>query len=263
MDVRAIEAIASLSKPLNKLRNPLLRKVMASRVTLKEACAMGKVSPQKMKDALLPLGIQLELSMHENFDSSALEPSWLREATSSEITHYDVRSIIEEGSDPLKEILNKFKYIEPGKILCIHNTFVPTPLIHLLKEKLAEDSFVERKEDKLFLTYFLKKNSSLESEATEINKKNDTLEFHSKDSFKTILAGFSETQIKKLDVRHLEMPLPMQTILQELAVLKGEEILWVQHKRIPIYLLEEIKESNFRIDALEEGENQVQLLFRK
>ena len=60
----------------------------------------------------------------------------------------------------------------------------------------------------------------------------------------------------EVDVRHLEMPMPMMTILEALEVLPQGKALYVKHKRIPVFLLTELKEREFeyRIREVREGE---------
>jgi uncharacterized protein (DUF2249 family) len=49
----------------------------------------------------------------------------------------------------------------------------------------------------------------------------------------------------ELDVRHLEMPMPMVTILESLETLKKGEALYVHHQRLPQYLLPELEDRNY------------------
>ena len=52
------------------------------------------------------------------------------------------------------------------------------------------------------------------------------------------------------------MPMPMMTILETLETLPEQKALYVHHKRIPVFLLTELKERNFeyRIKEIQEGE---------
>jgi len=65
-----------------------------------------------------------------------------------------------------------------------------------------------------------------------------------------------ENKLQEIDVRHLEMPMPMMTILESLEKLAPDTALYVHHKRIPVFLLTEIKERNFdyRIKEIKDGE---------
>ena len=48
--------------------------------------------------------------------------------------------------------------------------------------------------------------------------------------------------LETVDVRELEMPLPMHTILEALETLPADKALFVYHKRIPVFLLPELEE---------------------
>jgi len=66
-----------------------------------------------------------------------------------------------------------------------------------------------------------------------------------------------------VDVRQLEMPLPMHTILEALGTLPAEKALFVYHKRIPVFLLPELEERNLSYRIKEISETEVHLLIYK
>ena len=70
-------------------------------------------------------------------------------------------------------------------------------------------------------------------------------------------------KLETVDVRNLEMPLPMHTILEALDVLSSDKALFVYHKRIPVFLLPELEERNFSTRIKEISEAEVQLLIYK
>ncbi|WP_447951425.1 DUF2249 domain-containing protein [Chryseobacterium koreense] len=255
---QSVEAIASIAKPLEKLRNPILRKIMASRVTIAEAAKMGGAKVEDFKKVLTPLGF-----VFEGMESSKVEtsheprPSWLQNAPKEDIGFYDVRPIIDNGADPLKEILGRFKTVPNGKILCIINNFVPTPLIHLLKQQKAEDSFVETISDQEFHTYFLKKKKDVEPASETADSK---VMMHGAEHFNDVIAQFGDENLIRIDVRELEMPGPMQAILGELETLPAGNALYIDHKRIPVYLLEELAEKDFEVHIHNVGEGDVKML---
>src|SRR5262245_30856051 len=74
-----IDVIASLAKPLEKLRNPVLRSLMAGRVTIAEAAKMGGCKVDDFKKALEPLGFNWVTS-EEGTNESGGEPipAWFR-----------------------------------------------------------------------------------------------------------------------------------------------------------------------------------------
>lgn len=254
-DKAAIEAIAEVSSPLQRLKIPVLRKVMASRVTIAEAAKMGGTTVNAIVKALEPLGFEYEtVSKVQEHNSS--KPRWLLQADVNQITRFDVRSIIESGVDPLREILSAFKEVKPGSVLCIINSFIPTPLIHLLQQEKAEDSYVETVNDNEFHTYFLKKGNAETIKKTA----QDKIIMHDADSFNEAYQHFLKDKIREIDVRNMEMPLPMQTILTELETLPKDEMLFVHHKRVPVYLLEELAERDLKIHIYNVEEGNVKML---
>ncbi len=258
----SINAIASIAKPLEKLKNPILRKIMASRVTIAEAAKMGGATVEDFKRVLHPLGFHFEETDSEKEEVSVeKQPEWLLKTEESEIDYYDVRPIIDKAADPLKDILHRFKETPSGKILCIINTFIPTPLIHLLKQEKAKDTFTEKKSEKLFYTYFLKKERQMEIAPTSSEEK---LLMHNIESFAEICSRFSPEQLREIDVRALEMPGPMEAILSELEYLPEDNALYIHHKRVPVYLLEELADKDFEvhIHTVDEG-NVKMLIFKK
>ena len=258
---KSVDAIASLAKPLEKLKNPILRKIMASRVTIGEAAKMGGTTVEEFKRVLLPLGFTFEQEITAKEEASAeSKPTWLQQANQADIDFYDVRPIIDNGADPLKEILGRFKTTEPGKILCIINNFVPTPLIHLLKQEKAEATFVEIISENEFNTYFLKKEKAASNSSTTAEEK---LNMDDAESFEEVCDQFTKEQTKEIDVRELEMPGPMEVILSELQALPAGNALYINHKRVPVYLLEELADKNYEVHINNREEGNVKMLIFK
>ena len=258
----SIEAIASIAPPLKRLKNPILRKVMASRVSVAEAAKMGGCELEDFIRVLEPLGYKFEqVGTRNPSPSKTLEqkPDWLINSDEDNIIYFDVRPIIGHGTDPLKEIMSKFKEVPDGKILCIINTFVPTPLIHLLEKDKAEASFVETISDKEFRTYFLKR----QKEVSPVQASGEKVVMHDKTSFERICSLFESGKTKNIDVRNLEMPLPMQTILSELEILPAGHALYVDHKRVPVFLLEELADKDFAVHIYNIEEGSVKMLLFK
>src|SRR5690606_31678602 len=72
-----------------------------------------------------------------------------------------------------------------------------------------------------------------------------------------------EGRLQEVDVRDLEMPLPMMTILETLPKLKENEALFVHHRRVPQYLLPQLGERGFAWSVNEAAPNEVKLLIYK
>jgi uncharacterized protein (DUF2249 family) len=256
----SIDAIASLAKPLEKLRNPILRKLMASRVTIAEAAKMGGCSIQDFERVLKPLGFNF-LRADKSEDSIEDEaPDWLRDLTTDCIEIFDVREVLLDGEDPLKQIMQRFKSIPVGNALCIVNSFVPVPLVRLL-EKDGVKIFTKTISNQEFHTYFYKIPEEVVKKSD--SKGNDNIRMLDQVSFQEKYDKFCEKNIREIDVRALEMPGPMQTILQILPSLHANEALYVNHKRIPLYFLEEIAGENYYVNILSLSDIDVKLLIYK
>ncbi|MGV3538922.1 MAG: DUF2249 domain-containing protein, partial [Rufibacter sp.] len=83
-----------------------------------------------------------------------------------------------------------------------------------------------------------------------------------KEGFEQLLAQYAGN-LKQVDVRQLEMPLPMVTILNELEWLPSGKALHVTHKRVPQFLLPKLQERGFQVAIKEVGPAEVYLLIYK
>src|SRR5690606_31440527 len=256
---QSIGAIAALSKPLQKLKNPLLRKILASRVTISEAAKIGGCKLSDFKRVLEPLGFSLSLETDENLQLPnrqtvvSEKPVWLNKTG---CTYVDVRQSIEEGNDPLREINEHYRKLTAGKILCVVNTFIPSPLITLL-EKKGVTTFVEQVDENEYHTYFLKEQAAEKHiQETQIS----TLNW---EDFQILLQHYQEPDIVQLDVRNLPMPRPMEYILNTLPELDNGKVLYVRHRRVPLHLLEEMENYGFVVKLCGISDGDVRLLIHR
>lgn len=255
----SIEAIAAIAKPLRKLKNPLLRRVMASRVTIKEAAAMARCSLEDFKQALQPLGFVFsDNELSEISIPKENTPQWFDLLNEGHKEYFDVRDIIAKGDDPLKVILQRYQVLEPDDALCIINSFIPYPLINLLENQGAK-SHIETIDDKLYHTWFLREKRETEPETNQPSG-NSGITMHDTVSFEKLIVHYDTTHLHKIDVRHLPMPQPMETILQELATLAEDKVLYIDHKRVPLHLLEALEDQPYDIHIHEIGEGDVKML---
>lgn len=260
----SIDAIAGLAKPLEKLKNPILRKLMASRVTIAEAAKMGGCAIEDFARVLQPLGFEFAILEKDHGELREERPIWLEKLPLQNIENLDVRDTLASGVDPLKQIMRAFKQVTSEHALCIINTFIPTPLVRLL-EKENVKTYTEKISDKEFHTYFYKSLPQKEdsSSNTSNSPKQERVFIDDEVRFRELCLRFDDTQLKEIEVRHLEMPMPMQTILNELPLLPDGHALYVHHKRIPIYLLEELADQDFQVHVWNIVENDVKLLIFK
>jgi len=249
----AIEAIISISPKFEKLRNPILRKLMAGRASIAMASTICGCTINSFFEKLRPLGFKIAASTQPGIAEKIEVPEFVKSLKKEQLVELDVRPVIASGKDPLNIITDKIKSVKVGQVLKIINIFKPVPLM-LLLEKQGFDVYADAINDNLVETYFYKKTIASENNLVAGNN---------------VTEGWDETLLKynekliKLDVRHLEMPQPMIAILDAVDDLPCGSALFVYHKRIPVFLLPELRERNFdyRIKEIRDGE--VQLLIFK
>jgi uncharacterized protein (DUF2249 family) len=252
-DPAALEAIISVNSKFEKLRNPLLRKLMAGRTSIRMASKISGSSLEDFYSKLEPLGVEIDKTiMGVTNEERPTLPAFFNALKPERIVEFDVRPIIDANEDPLSIIVKKVKSIQPGESLKIINSFEPTPLILLLK-KQGFESYVDVVNDQLVETYFYKKDNAKVAIGEAEERKEDWDE---------CLQRF-QNKIQTIDVRGLEMPGPMLTILDALEKLPFENGLFVYHKRIPVFLLPELKDRKFDYRIKEISDNEVHLLIFK
>ena len=250
-----LEAIVSISPAFTKLRNKVLRKVIAGRTSIAMACRIGGCTVDDFLRKLQPLGFEVNtkaLAADDNIVKKPV-PEWLRNIDPANIIDLDVRTVIDKGRDPLHLIMDKVKLLQAGQVLRIVNSFEPTPLMHLLG-KQGFQSFAEQVNEELVFTYFYKETG------TPLAIKEKITCNHG--DWGELLNRFTD-KLVTIDVRGLEMPLPMHTILESLATLPAGKALYVYHKRIPVFLLPELEEQKFSYRIQEICDTEVHLLIYK
>lgn len=166
----------------------------------------------------------------------------------------DVREAIATGHDPFLQILEAVEKVTGQNALLLVNTFEPTPLLQILAKK-GFDHFTQVLSPELVHTYFWRQGQPIAPEST------NPTELPALD-FDQLLAQF-DGPLKHLDVRHLEMPQPMVTILNELEWLPTGGALHVTHQRVPQYLLPQLGSRGFQVAIKEAGLAEVYLFIFK
>ncbi len=246
----ALETIVSINPKFEKLRNPILRKLMAGRASIAMASKMAGCNVNTFLEKLKPLGFTIEENTNlENFERPEVPP-YIKNLVKEQIIELDVRPVIDSGNDPLNIILEKLKQINSGQALKIINSFEPIPLMVLL-EKQGFAVYANVINDNLVETFFYKQD---EKEPYEI-KPTD----YSTEGWDEICQQFRD-RFQYIDVRDLEMPLPMLRILDTLEELPLDKALFVFHKRVPLFLLPELKDRKFAFCIKEISDNEVNLI---
>lgn len=256
-NIEAIDTIASINVHFNKLKNPILRAVLAPRVTLSDASRIGKCELSMILNKLADIGFEIEQETQPIMNQISEEKvdviQIIKFLGHRNCDILDVRPLIEKNEDPFTLIMSLVKELNAKTALEILNSFEPIPLIRILKTKGYESLTIKDEENyRTFIKVGTPQNNPTQSNHT----------ICSSDGFENQLIKYKGNLIE-IDVREMEMPLPMVTILQEIGNIKDDNALFVFHKKIPQYLLPELTERGFKTSILEIAEGNVNLLIYK
>ncbi|NOZ46882.1 MAG: DUF2249 domain-containing protein [Chlorobi bacterium] len=250
---QVIDRISVINKNFKKLRNPVLRKILAGRISIIDAAKIGNTDIKSIIKAIEGLGFEYkDIFEKDNFNTSSKKLK-MNNLKNAEKIDLDVRPILEQGVDPFQKIMETLKDMPEHKVLHIINTFEPIPLINKLKSD-GYVSYVEREDNGLVHCYLMKGNQQQTTPKPET--KNTEADFDDKKK------SFGNN-IKIIDVRELEMPEPMVVILQEIEKIREGSALYVHHKKIPQFLLPELEQRGFTCLQKEIEQDNVKLLIYK
>jgi hypothetical protein len=255
-----IETLVKLNPHFNKLKNPVLQKLLAGRVTIKDACNIGNCNLQEFFRKMVEIGFEIEkheISVNTNLPNK-LESQFVL-TDDVEVIEFDVRPILSQKQDPLKLIIQKVDQLKSGQCLKLINSFEPVPLIKLLTDK-GFNHHIERPDSEIVITYFIKTDMT-QPVLKEIHK--SMVSNNTDHEFEIMVQSFKPDKIKIIDVTEMEMPLPMVTILDNLTKLNNDEALFVYHKKLPVFLLPELKIRGFMFLINNVSDNKVNMLIYK
>ncbi len=254
---KTIEVISSVNKHFKKLKNPFLRKALAPRVNLSEAARIGGVPVCVLIDKLRAIGFEVEsdcgCETASPKDKYRLEEKQIT-MKKEKVIEMDVRPILAGGVDPFDAIMAKLKTMADDETLMIINTFEPIPLLNLLKKKGYKYETV-RPENGVVHTYLEKAEGETEQKSTK------TESFDEAD-FEQMEKRF-EGKMTEIDVRDLEMPMPMVTILEAIEKIEPGHALYVHHKKLPQYLIPEMEDRGYKWVSNEIDDSNIKLIIFK
>lgn len=230
---KVIDSLVKINSNFSKLRNPVLRNLLARRITIAEACKIAGCSPNIFLNSMKAIGFVIDESIKEPVSTKVNTIDFDLQTIVHEL---DVRPSLSKDHDPLKEILILAKRIGVGERMKIINSFEPVPLINLLAEK-GFLYFTEVVSEKLIITWFEKTADKIELAALSAEPHDEVQQ----ELFNKVLCRFPPNKIRYTDVRELKIPQPMIQILAQLENLNADELLYIYHKKVPVYLLSELK----------------------
>nr|WP_162988819.1 DUF2249 domain-containing protein [Pedobacter schmidteae] len=250
-----IEALVQLNANFSKLRHPVLRKLFAGRVSISDACRIAGCEVAKFLNTMKQIGFDVEEAPGKD---ATLKNSRIDFSLQTKVLELDARPYLEKNTDPLKEILVLARQLRKGERLKIISSFEPVPLISLLNDQ-GFRSYTDKAEPDLFITWFERIVDDDGLEALDPEPA-DAVE---KEIFELILHRFKPEKIKYLDVRTLPMPQPMLSIIAIADKLGPKELLYVYHKKNPVFLLEELERLGLTLIQHQYSADRLDLLIYK
>jgi hypothetical protein len=153
-----LDFLAGYHPHFGRLRQRLVRRVMAPRVTVAQAARLAGVPPDELLAALCRAAGQPEpppgpaLTVQQNAGGIP-RPRELAEVGAEHIVRLDVRGDIKSGAVPLPRIMNVVKTLEPHEALALRTAYEPIPLFSLLGAR-GFAHWIEREEPDDWLIWF-------------------------------------------------------------------------------------------------------------
>jgi len=239
-----IEVLAGCHDHFARLRNRLLRRVMAPRITVGQAAGLAGVpiadlvatlrravgEPEEAATTAAPSPVTAVVD-------AGPRPAELDRLRAVEV---DVRDDVRLGEEPFARIMAAVKRLAPAEALVIRAPFEPVPLYDVLgrrglahwTERLAADDW--------------------------------RVWFHRGASAPELVAPASTPAgSAMLDVRGLEPPLPMVRVLERLDALEAGAALTVLHERRPLFLYPQLDDRGFHHDTDEPEPGLVRIVIRR
>ena len=246
-----LPVLAGYHPHFRRLKNKVLRKLMAPRVTLEQAARMAGVDPA---DLLLTLKKSLggqACHREENRGSTAgasttsrtSRPAELEWLDPARVVPLDVREDLRRGEEPFAKIMKKIKSLQPDQVLLLNVPFEPIPLYEVVRP-MGFSGWAQPDGPEDWQVYFYRSGNPITK------------------SPGNVAAPSVESETEKagevsIDVRGLEPPQPMERILAALNRLQSGQRLLVIHERRPMFLFPRLAERGFSYEINEEETGKV------
>lgn len=248
-----LNVLLKASPHFKKLKNKILRKALAGRVTVTQAASIAGVD---LYSLLFELNNSINNSIEpikfmsdEMYGEKILKqkPDVIEKSSVDKIHHLDVRPVIDSGKDPFQDIMAAVKELTTDEILLIINSFEPIPLYAVLAKKGFEH-WTEKDND-VFRIYFYKDKEAVQDENSEQQK--------------TLSKETDYEKVIEVDVRELVPPEPMIKILETLSQVDDNTLLLVHHHREPMMLYPKLEERGYEAVSNKIEENYFKVVITK
>lgn len=247
-DPAVIDRLVAFDPKFRKLRNPVLRRVMARLVRFRDAARVAGVP----LDALMAAVNGGDMPAPAPEGGTAEEeprPDWLASVDEGLARRLDVRPMLAANEEPLGAILHQAAKVSAGGVFLLEAPFDPMPVRRVLGRK----GFVSHARPlgpDHWRVVFLRDPSRAAEQWTD--------EATAVDGDASV---WTEVDGVHIDVRGLSPPQPMLAIVALLERLgDGSGPVVVHHEREPVFLYPELAERGWRHEIVAAPAGEVRLL---
>lgn len=244
-DPAVVDRLIALNPTFSKLRNPVLRKVMARLVNFADAAKVAGVPLAAILAAVNDEPPPAHAAAAETASAPAAPPAWLAGVDPAKAHRLDVRPLLARGEEPLGVIMRQAGPLAVGETLILDAPFDPAPLRRVLAGKGFVDHAEQMASDHWRIT-FHRTGKGAPAAASEGGAK-----------------IWREADGAHIDVRGLQPPQPMLAILQLLEAPDTGATVIVHHEREPMFLYPELATRGWRHELVASEPDEVRLRLQR
>lgn len=177
----------------------------------------------------------------------------------------DVRSQLRSKLEPFSLIMDTVKQLRKEDIFVLHATFKPTPLLGVMKLKGYANKVEQVGSDHWIATFVHKSMKHLLEQEGEAEAQPAETGRGEKEPECGAAADGSDGQgvAYTLDNRGLEPPQPMMRTLAQLEKMRPQDTLVILNDRVPVFLIEELKQTGCSYEVTELADGTARIVIRK
>lgn len=152
LDPRVVDYVVSLNPhDFERLHNPLMRRLMAPRITLLRVAAMAEVRVSELLEGVATLGgiaVKHEHRQQSLPQSPKDAPPWVSGTGPANARTVDLLPVDDNlDADPMPLVMREIKALSPGRMLLIKHRWEPQPFYDVWTKMGNLEWFAERISD--------------------------------------------------------------------------------------------------------------------
>ncbi len=158
------DILIGINPKFKKLNNPVLRRTLGRVASVRQAAIVGNMDPKDLVDQLRkavgqePICEDCEIKTDECFIPvpEKERPEWTNQESR---TTLDANALLDADKNPLAEVHNALRTLQPGQMLTLKADFQPEPLIEEFT-KQGHSTYTYETEAGEYITYIQKKGEA-------------------------------------------------------------------------------------------------------